>query len=400
MPRYRYKAKDARGKNLKGLMTALDEIDLHNKLKMQEQYLTWFKEEQKGMGQKPLKTLALSEFCRELGTLLGAGVPLVRALSIISQEESIKPRERAVYENLLRMIRQGIALSDAMESLNGAFPPLLVNMFCSAEAGGNLDKTAGRMCIHYSKEYRMQSKIKSAVLYPKLLCGLMFLALLIMLTFVLPQFTDLFSLMDELPLPTRILMGGSDMITEHWLLMATVLAVLYILGGIIYRVSPVAMALDRIRLRIPLIGKLLKVVYTARFARTLSSLYTSGIPIVTSLQIARKTIGNSYIDKQFDQVIPMVRGGGSLSEALALVDGFINKLISTIRVAEETGSLDSMLDSIADTLEYEADMAITKMTSYLEPALIIVMALGVGFIMIAVMMPIYGSYTAIESSVY
>lgn len=142
------------------------------------------------------------------------------------------------------------------------------------------------------------------------------------------------------------------------------------------------------------------IIYTARFARTISSLYSSGIPIVQALQIGRKTIGNTYIDSQFDDAVAKVRSGGNLSDALDNIKGFTKKLTSAVRVGEETGSLDTMLNSIADSMEYESNMAVDRMVATLEPVLIVVMAIIVGFIMISVLMPIYGSYDAISNSGY
>ena len=142
------------------------------------------------------------------------------------------------------------------------------------------------------------------------------------------------------------------------------------------------------------------IIYTARFARTISSLYSSGIPIVQALQIGRKTIGNTYIDSQFDDAVAKVRSGGNLSDALDNIKGFTKKLTSAVRVGEETGSLDTMLNSIADSMEYESNMAVDRMVATLVPVLIVVMAIIVGFIMISVLMPIYGSYDAISNSGY
>jgi type IV pilus assembly protein PilC len=162
----------------------------------------------------------------------------------------------------------------------------------------------------------------------------------------------------------------------------------------------VKLQLDKLKIKLPVFGKLLMIIYTARFARTISSLYSSGIPIVQALQIGRKTIGNTYIDSQFDDAVAKVRSGGNLSDALDNIKGFTKKLTSAVRVGEETGSLDTMLNSIADSMEYESNMAVDRMVATLEPVLIVVMAIIVGFIMISVLMPIYGSYDAISNSGY
>ena len=155
---------------------------------------------------------------------------------------------------------------------------------------------------------------------------------------------------------------------------------------------------DKMELHLPKIGYLKKVIYTARFARTLSSLYASGLPIINCLQIARTTIGNSYIEMQFEQVIADIRSGQNLSEAIEKVDGFTKKLSSTIMVGEETGTLDRMLLSVANQMEYDSEAALNRLVSYLEPVMIVVMAVVVGFIIIAVIQPIYGSYESIAIS--
>ena len=155
---------------------------------------------------------------------------------------------------------------------------------------------------------------------------------------------------------------------------------------------------DKIKLKLPKIGKLMRIIYTARFARTLASLYNAGLPIISCITIARDTIDNRYIESQFETVIKDVQAGQNLSEALAKVDGFTKKLVSSVIVGEETGTLDDMLNSAADQLEYDSEMAIQGLVSMLEPMIIVVLAVLVGFIIIAVIQPIYGSYDAIANA--
>lgn len=312
----------------------------------------------------------------------------------------IKKNEKTIYENILRQVRQGKALSEAMEEQEEAFPELLINMVRSAETAGNLDETSMRMADYYDKQFRMHSKISNATLYPKILSFVIVVVVIFMLSYILPQFQELFDQMEVLPLPTRILFAMSDGIREHWLILIILSAIVIPLMIFVAHVPQVKLQLDRVKLHVPVFGKLLKIIYTARFARTISSLYSSGIPIVQALQIARRTIGNTYIDSQFDEAVSRIRTGGNLSDSLDLVDGFTKKLTSAIRVGEETGSLDTMLNSIADSMEFESNMAIDKMVAALEPILIIVMAIIVGFIMVSVLMPIYGSYDAISNSGY
>ncbi|MDD3796685.1 MAG: type II secretion system F family protein [Lachnospiraceae bacterium] len=398
MKKFKYIAKDVEGKKVGGMLEANDETELYNKLREDNKFLMSSKEVKNRFAPKKIKTKFLAEFCRELGTLLEAGVSLVRALAIIIEEEGIKPQNRVIYAELLQLVRQGVALSDAMAQQGEAFPEMMVNMFRSAEAGGSLDKTALRMANHYEKEHRMNSKIKGAMTYPAILGVLIVAVVIIIFTYVLPQFTSLFSTMESLPWYTEFMLWLSDFIVANWL--GIILGVIIIVNvlRLFFKIPAVHRAKDRLMLKLPMIGGLLKVIYTARFARTLSSLYSAGLPIVPSLQIGQKTVGNTYIENQFTEAIDKIRGGENLSAALGRIDGFTKKFTSTIMIGEETGKLDNMLESTADNLEYESEQAISKMMTFLEPIMIVIMAVIVGFIMISVITPIYGSYDSLSNS--
>jgi type IV pilus assembly protein PilC len=197
---------------------------------------------------------------------------------------------------------------------------------------------------------------------------------------------------------TQILLSISNYVKDKWYVILFVVAVVVMVFKLLFAIPAVGFYKDKIMIHMPVAGKLLQVIYTARFARTLSSLYSAGISILNCLLIARSTIGNSYIESQFDGVIAEIRSGGNLSEAIEKVDGFTKKLSSSIMVGEETGALDTMLVSIADQMEYDSEMALAKLVSYLEPVMIVIMGVVVGFIMISVIQPIYGSYASISNS--
>lgn len=396
---YRYRAQNSDGKVVSGQMRATDESDLHGKLKADGMLLIEAKEITKGkVVSKKLKYDRVGDFARNLSELLGAGVTLVRALGIIAEDESIKPAERKIYAEILRLVRTGVPLSDALEEQGNTFPTLFINMIRSAESGGNLDSTAHNMAIYYTKEYRLQKKISSSTTYPKILGVLVIVVLIIIMGFVLPQFDSLFSQMETLPLATRILMGLSDFVAHRWYILILMAIVLFMAYKILMAIPAVKLFVDRVEIHLPKIGKLRKVIYTARFARTLASMYSAGIPIVTCIQIAKTTIGNTYIEKQFDQMIADVRAGKPLSEGIAGIDGFVRKLVSSISVGEETGALDTMLISIADQMEYDAEIAVEQLVAMIEPLMIVIMAVMVGFIMVAVIQPIYGSYQSIADT--
>lgn len=395
MAQYKYTAQAADGKKKKGVMAAADEAELQLKLRESGLFLLEVDPVENNKARRPFKPKVLSDFSRQLGTLVGAGVTLVRALNILSNGESVKPKEREVYEDMLRRIRQGVSLSDAMEAQNGAFPSLMIYMYRSAESSGSLDKVAMQMATHYEKDHKLNAKISSSLVYPKILAGMIVGVILILTKFVLPQFQDMFDQMEELPATTKVLMGFSDLMENYWVLV--ILCGLGIWMGFkaLLRMEKFRRVWDKMKLHVWIFGKLQQTVCTSRFARTLSSLYTAGIPIVPSLQIARKTVGNLHIDTQFDTMIPYVRAGNNLSEGLDMVDGFSRKMTDSIRVGEETGSLDKMLLSTADSLEYDADVAITKMVSYVEPIMLIVMGVIVAFVMVSVFSALYGSYDSI-----
>ena len=393
---YRYKAQNEDGRVVSGSLKAQDEADLQGKLKSEGLLLVDIKEEtQTKKSFKRLKDDQVSEFARNLGRLLAAGVTLVKALQIMSEDESIKERDRKLYTEILRSVRSGMTLSDAMEEQGGVFPKLFVNMLRSSENSGNMDMTALNMADYYSKEDRLKQKVKSSMTYPKILMGLIVVVLIIILGFVLPQFETMFAQMDTLPAATEILMGISDFVSQKWYILLFAVVIIFMAWKVVSSFPKVRLFLDKMEIHLPKIGKLRQIVYTARFARTLASMYSAGIPIVTCLQIAKTTIGNTYIESQFEQMIADIRAGKPLSEGLAGIDGFVKKLPSSVAVGEETGALDNMLNSIADQMEYDSEIAIGKLVAMIEPLMIVIMAVMVGFIMIAVISPIYGSYQSI-----
>ncbi|MBC5658609.1 type II secretion system F family protein [Anaerosacchariphilus sp. NSJ-68] len=397
MAQFRYSAKDMAGKVHRGTLEAATEKALQEELTEQGLFLINAKNLTEAKGHKRLKPKQLADFCRELSTLLASGVSLVRALDIISGQEGIPGSEREIYQAVLLDLRKGISLSEAMEA-RGCFPELMLGMIRSGEGSGNLDQVAERLSIQYEKEYKLSQQVRSAMTYPAILLILSVVVVILIVTFILPQFQTLFDQMDSLPRVTLILMGISDFLVKRWYLAILGLLAMIAVIRLIVGIPGVRRQIDYRKVHMPGFGRLFKVIYTARFARTLSSLYSSGMPIAQAIGIAGKTVGNTYVEEQFDMVVTQVRSGIALSRALHEVDGFLLKLSSTILVGEESGQLDVMLDSIAATLEEDAEQATKRMVTLLEPILIICMAVVVGFIMIAVMLPIYQSYAAIENA--
>ncbi|MBO4637338.1 MAG: type II secretion system F family protein [Clostridiales bacterium] len=394
MPEYRYRAQDSKGKIVKGKAEAADETDLQKRFHDAGLLLLEAKPVERQMSLKPLKKTQLADFCRQLGTLTKSGVTLVRALEIVANDEALTPYERQLYIRLRDRVVQGVALSRVMEELDPAFSPLLVYMIRAAETSGSLDTTCLRLADEFTSEAQLEQTAKNSLTYPKILMALIVVVLAILFGYVLPQFEDIFSTMETLPLPTRVLMAISNFVATRWYLLAVFIVLFIIFGKMFMKIPVIAYNFDKLKTKGKW-GKLLKVIYSARFARTMSCLYAAGIPIYKCIQISRGTIGNKYIEAQFDEIESKVAGGTPVSVALQDSDGFVNKLSSTIKVGEETGMLGPMLESVANDLDFYSRQALLRLTSYIEPIMIVVMATMVGFIMIAIIQPIYQSYSTI-----
>lgn len=395
MALYQYTASDLAGKMKRGQMSAQGPEQLKTALRAKSMYLVSYQEKTAKVRSHKLSAQELSDFCRELSALLGSGVTVVRSLTIISSRD-LPPKMKAAYTGLAVQLKRGVSLSEAMEMQGKTFPEMLINMIKAGEASGKMDKTFSKMAEHYEKEHRLNNSVKSAMTYPMVLLVLLIVVIVALFTFVLPKFFPLFDGM-ELPLLTRVVMGISDAFTEHWFLILLGVLTVGLTGYTLFQIYKVHFTIDRIKLKLPKIGKLLRVIYTAQFARTLASLYSSGMSIISSLHIAQNTIPNLYVRSHFDDIIKKVRSGYSLSQALGEKEGFDPKLAQTVAVGEETGKLDAMLNSTADSFDYESQEAIKKIITIIEPLMIVVMAVLVLLVIGAVMLPIYTMYGNIET---
>lgn len=395
MAEYSYLAAKPDGKTVKGTLVAGSPDMLRDNLRRQQLYLLEFDEVKKSGG-KRLKAIQLADFCRELSSMLGTGVSLVRAMQIIMNRD-LSPTMKTTFTALNQQIKRGIALSEAMEMQDEVFPELLISMVKAGEANGKLDEALKKMASHYEAEHRTNQDIKGAMTYPIILIVITVLVIIAVFTFIFPRLMTVFGDM-ELPAITQVMMGISNFLTQQWFMAIVIVLAVGIAIYWITRLEKVKYGWDKFIVKLPKIGPLLKIIYTARFARTFSSLYSGGLTILNALQISKDTIGNRYIAGQFDGVIRMVRQGTSLSEALAAVDGFDVKLTETIAVGEETGRVDELLLSIADSFDYESSMAIKKLVKLIEPIMILIMALVILTVMLSVMLPIYELYGNIDQT--
>jgi type IV pilus assembly protein PilC len=390
MPTYKYSAKTLESKMVRGVMEANDEETVRRLLRQDQTFLLKIREVENVKKPYKLKSMELSDFSRQLASMLGSGIPVIRAMKIL-EERDVKPGLKKVYEVILREIQRGNTLSEAMELSGGSFPELMINIFRAGEASGQLENSARKMADHYEKEHKLKEKVRAAMTYPIILFGVTVLVVLLVFTLILPQFFELFDGI-ELPALTKFMLFLSNSLETYGLFYLIGLLLILALGAFVLSIPKVKLQADKVKLKIPKIGHLLRIIYTARFARNLSSLYSSGLPMINALNIGGDTVGNTYIRDQFISVVEAVRNGQALSAAVEQVDGFDAKLVATIYIGEESGRLDEMLENVSDAYDYEAEMATARMVTYIEPIMIITMAFMVGSIILSVMMPIMTLY--------
>ncbi len=390
MPLYQYEGWDMASRSVKGKRGAVSEQALYEVLKAEGIFLTrCLRLDGVSRPQKMLKPIELSEFCRQIAVMTGSGITMSRALGILCMGAEEK-RLKAIYGYLQKRMKQGCPVSDAMEEM-GIFPEMMVNMFRAGEASGKMDQTVAELAEHYQKEHRMKTRIQAAVQYPKVLCLAAIASILIVFLVVIPTVEPLFEGMD-LPFITKVLMKFSGFVKEKWYIAIVLLCLPAAVWQAMLSNERFRCLWDKEKLFLPVIGKQMKIIYTARFSRSQSSLYASGLPMLLCLEIAGRAIGNRYLEKQFSEVIKQVQGGEMLSRAIQNVEGLDKKLSSIIFVGEETGKLDNMLESVADGYEYESDMALTRLIGLMEPAMILVMGVVIGIILLGIMIPMWNMY--------
>lgn len=390
MPTFKYTAKNMESKVIRGTMEAADEDSVRRLLRQDDTFLLRVHEVETVKKPYKLKSIELSDFSRQIASMLGSGISVIRAIKIL-EERDVKPAIRKVYEQIYSEIQRGNTLSEAMESTGGSFPELMINILKAGEASGQLESSARKMADHYEKEHKLKGKVRSAMTYPMILFGVTVLVVILVFTLNLPQFFELFDGI-ELPALTRLMLVISNSLTTYGLFYIIAILLIFAVGAYVFSIPKVKLGLDKAKLKVPKIGSLLRVIYTARFARNLSSLYSSGLSMINALNIGSSTVGNTYIRDQFVGVVDSVRNGDALSTAIEKVSGFDAKLVATIYIGEESGRLDEMLENVSDAYDYEAEMATERLVTFIEPVMIITMAFIVGSIILSVMMPIMTLY--------
>ena len=395
--KFSYKAKDAQGNVRNGSMVADSEKAFNEKMREKGLRVISVQEvdskESKKMHKFNTKELAFN--CRQMSAMMSAGLTLVKTLDILCKEQTTDAAKdiwREIYED----VQKGESFSQALEQQTGCFPDFLISMIAAGESSGALDVIMQRMSDHYAKENRMNNKIKGAMIYPIVLLVLCIAVVIGMFTFIMPMFRDMFTNPDDIPALTQFMFGVSDFIKARWYVLVAIVAIL--IFGFIYgmKIPSFKYKVDRFVIKGPGFGPLVMQIYTGRFARTLSSLYSSGIPMVECLQRSSAILGNTYIDDKFEQVISEVKQGEPLSAAIQRTELFDSMFCSIIYVGEESGALDDILNKTSDYYEEESDSAIQRLIGIMEPVMIIILGVMVGCVVAAVLPALYASFEGIE----
>lgn len=398
MKSYSYVAQDARGKQVKGKANAENEQEFLEKMKERGLFIKDYKEDDSSSTRSIYKfnTKELSFCCRQLSAMLTSGLTLVKAIDILTKEQE-KDKARAIWQDIYENVQKGESFSSTLEMHAGSFPDFLISMVGAGESSGSLDVIMTRMSEHYAKENKLKNTVKGAMIYPIILAVLCVVIVIFLFTFIMPTFIDMYEDPSTMPALTKIMAAMSDFLRTKWYILIIIAVAAFF--GIRYalKVPDLRLKVDRLLIKGPGWGPLMTKIYTGRFARTLSSLYSSGIPMVECLQRASAVLGNSYIDEKFEEVIDEVKQGETLSASITRTEIFESMFCSVIYVGEESGALDSILEKTSDYYEEESDSAVQRLVSMVEPVLLIFMGLVIGMVVVGIYPALYGSFESIEN---
>lgn len=340
-----------------------------------------------------VKTKDLAVFCRQFYTMLDAGVSITNALDMLKQQTLNKVLQSAL-EDIEEDVKKGEMLSETMAKFPNIFPQLLISMVQSGEATGNIDEIMLRMSVHFEKENRINNKVRSAMIYPIILSIVAIAAVVGILMFVMPTFKDMFDSEGlVLPLITRALLGLSDFLVKYILFIILFVVILVVALNYYLKTEDGKRQLSKLKLKVPIFKDVTRKVIVARFSRTLSILLSSGISLIDAIPIVSAVLSNKIAEEELAKVREKVVRGDGLSGPISETTVFPDMLNSMIKIGEESGSLDSILEKTADFYDEEVEQAILVATEMLSPVLIVVMGVAIGVIVIAIMLPMFDLYT-------
>lgn len=398
MKSYSYIAQDARGKQVKGKANAENEQEFLEKMKERGLFIKDYGEEANSSSRSIYKfnTKELAFCCRQLSAMLTSGLTLVKSIDIMRNEQE-NDKAKAIWQDIYENVQKGESFSATLEMHRGSFPDFLISMVGAGEASGSLDVIMTRLSDQYAKENKLSNTVKGAMIYPCILGILCVVIVIFLFTFIMPTFLDMYEDPSTMPFLTKVMKVISDFLIKRWYIL--VILLVFIIIGINYALKApnLRYKVDRMIIKGPGWGPLVTKIYTARFSRTLSSLYSSGIPMVECIQRASAILGNMYVDDKFEGVIDEVKQGETLSAAITRTEIFESMFCSVIYVGEESGALDSILEKTSDYYEEESDSAVERLVHMVEPIMLIFMGVVIGLVVCGIYPALYGSMDSIEN---
>jgi type IV pilus assembly protein PilC len=401
MPVFEYTARNLKGDLEKGQVDLPTKDDVVAHLRKNRLVVVQVRQAPKavslgGMFKPGVKTRDVVIFTRQFATMINAGLPLVQALDILAQQTENRVRAD-VTRQVVYDVESGQTLADALRKHPKAFSDLYVNMVAAGEAGGILDTILQRLAEFLEKNDAIIRKVKGAMVYPGVIMSVAVIAVAVLLIFVIPTFQTMFaSVALELPLPTRIVIGMSRILTSYWWAIIGVIG-LAIFGILRYYKTPGGrLQIDSLLLKFPVLGDVLRKSAVSRFTRTLGTLVSSGVSILDGLEITARTAGNMVIHNAVMESRQSIAGGDTIAAPLQRSKVFPPMVISMIAVGEQTGGLDEMLSKIADFYDEEVDAAVSTLLSLMEPVMIVVLGVVVGGMVVAMYLPIFDMVNAVQ----
>ncbi|MFF9565285.1 type II secretion system F family protein [Leifsonia sp. NPDC014704] len=395
---FAYRGRTADGKIVKGKLEASGQGSVAVRLKTMGLSPVSIEEAKEGTGLDreinlgfgsgvKLKDLAIMS--RQMATMIGSGLSILRTLNIIAEQTENK-KLAAIMATVRDEVESGVAISEALRKATDAFPPLMINMVRAGETGGFLDSSLESIATNFEKEVKLRGTIKSALTYPVIVLCLSIVAVIAMLLFIVPVFENMFTgLGGQLPLPTKILVELSHAMV--WI--APALLVIGVVGGIWWsrnkNSEAVRRRVDPLKLKLPVFGPLMKKIAVARFSRNFANMISAGVPILQALKIVGETSGNWVIEDALVKVADSVRQGESIAGPLAAQPVFPSMVTQMIAVGEDSGSLETMLTKIADFYDQEVESATEQLTAMIEPLMIAFLGVVIGGMVVALYMPIF-----------
>lgn len=397
---YEYEAKQLNGSVLKGKMEALDDRAVRTLLRNKQLFPISVKEYSKysnidlsGFKKVTLKDLTI--FCNQFSFIISAGISIMRALEIVKQQVENKKLKK-ILSLTNDDVQKGKTFSEAL-GIHKEIPPMLINMIEVGEASGTLDTILEKMATYYEKELKQQQKIKAALTYPAVIAVFALLVVNLLVIKVLPTFTGMITQNGGgvLPFPTMIVMGLSDFMINYWMVIIVVV-VLIVIGLKKYSTTYSGKIMfDKLKMNLPIFGKIYNKIITARFARTFGILMGSGVTLIESINICSNVVGNTIIKNKLTACSEEIKKGGSIGQALEDKKIFPVMLTQMIKIGEESGTLDQVLQKTAEFYDNEIDNTTGQLTAMIEPVIIIVLAAVVGFIIVSIILPIFQMYNSI-----